>query len=218
MSFQPSAADALSTLVHELSKLPGIGEKSATRLAFHLLNAEKDRVKRLTDALLRAKEKIRLCTRCYTYTEDELCEICVNPLRSRDSICVVERPSDVRAIESSGKFKGTYHVLHGTLSPVDGIGPDQIRLQELLMRVRTWCEPGKNSNGTTEETDLSTKELVLALNPSVEGEATALYVNRLLKPLGLKISKIAYGLPMGGSIEYADRGTLGRALENRTEC
>jgi recombination protein RecR len=200
-----NAADALSTLVHELSKLPGIGEKSATRLAFHLLNADADRVKRLTEALTRAKEKIRLCTRCYTYTEEALCEICVNPLRTNDVICVVERPSDVRAIEASGKFKGTYHVLHGTLSPVEGIGPDQIRLQELLNRVKTW--------------DIVTqKELVLALNPSVEGEATALYISRLLKPLGLKISKIAYGLPMGGSIEYADRGTLGRALENRTEC
>jgi recombination protein RecR len=206
MNFSSStSADALSTLVHELSKLPGIGEKSATRLAFHLLNADADRVKRLTDALTRAKEKIRLCSRCYTYTEDELCEICVNPMRSPDSICVVERPSDVRAIEASGKFKGTYHVLHGTLSPVDGIGPDQIRMQELLSRVRAW-------------NDLAGKEIVLALNPSVEGEATALYVTRLLKPLGLKISKIAYGLPMGGSIEYADRGTLGRALENRTEC
>lgn len=210
MAFQPSAADALSTLVHELAKLPGIGEKSATRLAFHLLNADADRVKRLTDALLRAKEKIRLCSSCFTYTEEELCEICVNPLRSQDSICVVERPSDVRAIEASGKFKGTYHVLHGTLSPVEGIGPDQIRMQELLRRVRSWSE----SNAAT----LGSKEIVLALNPSVEGEATALYVTRLLKPLGLKISKIAYGLPMGGSIEYADRGTLGRAMENRTEC
>jgi len=210
MAFQPSAADALSTLVHELSKLPGIGEKSATRLAFHLLNADADRVKRLTDALLRAKERIRLCGTCFTYTEDERCEICSNPLRSQDSICVVERPSDVRAIEASGKFKGTYHVLHGTLSPVEGIGPEQIRLQELLRRVRAWSEENSAS--------MANKELVLALNPSVEGEATALYVNRLLKPLGLKISKIAYGLPMGGSIEYADRGTLGRAMENRTEC
>lgn len=208
MSFQ-SSADALSTLVHELSKLPGIGEKSATRLAFHLLNADADRVKRLTDALTRAKEKIHLCGRCFTYTEEELCEICVNPLRSPDAICVVERPSDVRAIEASGKFKGTYHVLHGTLSPVEGIGPDQIRLQELLVRVRGWSE---------QDLALTHKELVLALNPSVEGEATALYITRLLKPLGVKISKIAYGLPMGGSIEYADRGTLGRALENRTEC
>jgi recombination protein RecR len=200
-----AASDALSTLVHELSRLPGIGEKSATRLAFHLLNADADRVKRLTDALTRAKEKIHLCSRCFTYTEEELCEICANPLRSPDSICVVERPSDVRAIEASGKFKGTYHVLHGTLSPVEGVGPDQIRVQELLNRVRGWDR-------------LDNKELVLALNPSVEGEATALYVTRLLKPLGLKISKIAYGLPMGGSIEYADRGTLGRALVNSTEC
>lgn len=209
MSFLPSTADALTQLVHELSKLPGIGEKSATRLAYHLLNADSDRVRRLTDALLKAKEKIHLCAQCFTYTESDLCEICVNPLRSQDSICVVERPSDVRALESSGKFKGTYHVLHGTLSPVDGIGPDQIRVQELLRRVRGWMD----TNPT-----LAKKEIVLALNPSVEGEATALYVTRLVKPLGVRLYKIAYGLPMGGSIEYADRGTLGRALENRTEC
>lgn len=205
MSFLPSTADALTQLVHELSKLPGIGEKSATRLAFHLLNADSERVKRLTDSLLRAKEKIRLCSKCFTYTEEDQCEICVNPLRSQDSICVVERPSDVRALESSGKFKGTYHVLHGTLSPVDGIGPDQVRIQELVRRVHAWPE-------------MKNKELVLALNPSVEGEATALYIARLLRPLGIKLCKIAYGLPMGGSIEYADRGTLGRALDNRTEC
>ncbi len=205
MSFLPATADALSQLVHELSKLPGIGEKSATRLAFHLLNADSERVKRLTDALLRAKEKIHLCASCFTYTEGDLCDICLNALRSQDSICVVERPSDVRALEASGKFKGTYHVLHGTLSPVDGIGPDQIRVQELLRRVNRWA-------------DMKGKEIVLALNPSVEGEATALYISRLLKPMGIKLFKIAYGLPMGGSIEYADRGTLGRALENRTEC
>jgi recombination protein RecR len=209
MSFQPSTADALTQLVHELSKLPGIGEKSATRLAYHLLNADADRVRRLTDALLQAKEKIHLCSQCFTYTESDLCEICANPLRLQDAICVVERPSDVRALESSGKFKGTYHVLHGTLSPVDGIGPDQIRVQELLRRVRGWMDVGA---------ELGKKEIVLALNPSVEGEATALYITRLMKPLGVRIYKIAYGLPMGGSIEYADRGTLGRALENRTEC
>lgn len=209
MSFLPSTADALTQLVHELSKLPGIGEKSATRLAYHLLNADADRVRRLTDALLQAKEKIHLCSQCFTYTESDLCEICANPLRSQDAICVVERPSDVRALESSGKFKGTYHVLHGTLSPVDGIGPDQIRVQELLRRVRAWMDTNPS---------LAKKELVLALNPSVEGEATALYITRLVKPLGVRLYKIAYGLPMGGSIEYADRGTLGRALENRTEC
>jgi recombination protein RecR len=209
MSFHPSTADALTQLVHELSKLPGIGEKSATRLAYHLLNADSERVKRLTEALLRAKEKVRLCNSCFTYTEGDVCEICVNPIRSQDAICVVERPSDVRALEASGKFKGTYHVLHGTLSPVDGIGPEQLRVQELLRRVRKWTELSA---------DLSHKEIVLALNPSVEGEATALYITRLLKPLGVRLYKIAYGLPMGGSIEYADRGTLGRALENRTEC
>lgn len=209
MSYLPSTADALTQLVHELSKLPGIGEKSATRLAYHLLNADADRVRRLTDALLQAKEKIHLCSQCFTYTESDLCEICANPLRSQESICVVERPSDVRALEASGKFKGTYHVLHGTLSPVDGIGPDQIRVQELLRRVRHWMD-------TT--ASLDKKEIVMALNPSVEGEATALYITRLVKPLGVRLYKIAYGLPMGGSIEYADRGTLGRALENRTEC
>ncbi len=209
MAFMPSSADALTQLVHELSKLPGIGEKSATRLAYHLLNADTARVKRLTDALLRAKEKIKLCALCYTYTEDELCETCASPLRSQDSICVVERPSDVRALEASGKFKGTYHVLHGTLSPVDGIGPDQIRVQELLRRVQGWVSASPS---------LAHKEVVMALNPSVEGEATALYMTRLLKPLGIRLWKIGYGLPMGGSIEYADRGTLGRALENRTEC
>lgn len=202
-------ADALSQLVHELSKLPGIGEKSATRLAYHLLNADEERVLRLADALVRAKQKIRLCRQCFTYTESELCEICSNPSRSADKVCVVERPSDVRAIEASGKFKGTYHVLHGTLSPVDGIGPEQIKIGGLLERVKSWGFDGG---------DFSSKEITLALNPSVEGEATGLYISRLLKPFGLKLFKIAYGLPMGGSLEYADRGTIGRALDNRTEC
>lgn len=195
-------ADALTQLVHELSKLPGIGEKSATRLAYYLLNADEERVQRLAKALLQAKEKIHLCEQCHTYTELEICDICSNSSRMQDLLCVVERPSDVRSIEASGKFKGTYHVLHGTLSPVDGIGPEQIKLRELVTRV-----------GQT-----GTKEITLALNPSVEGEATALYITRLLKPFGVKIFKIAYGLPMGGSIEYADRGTIGRALDNRTEC
>lgn len=202
-------ADALTQLVHELSKLPGIGEKSATRLAYHLLNANDERVNRLADALLAAKQKIHLCEQCFTYTESALCEICSNPNRSADQICIVERPSDVRAIEASGKFKGTYHVLHGTLSPVDGIGPEQIKLSGLLDRMKA---------ASTSGLELKNKELTLALNPSVEGEATALYITRLMKPFGVKVFKIAYGLPMGGSLEYADRGTIGRALENRTEC
>lgn len=197
-------ADALTQLVHELSKLPGIGEKSATRLAYHLLNADEERVQRLALVLTQAKQKIHLCSKCYTYTENELCEICAGHTRNNESICVVERPSDVRAIEASGKFKGTYHVLHGTLSPVDGIGPEQIKLQELVRRIGESSQP--------------IKEVIMALNPSVEGEATALYITRLLKPFGSKIFKIAYGLPMGGSLEYADRGTIGRAIDNRTEC
>jgi recombination protein RecR len=200
----PEATDSLAALVHELGRLPGIGEKSATRLAFHLLNGDASRVERLAQALLRAKKMVRLCSSCFTYTEHDLCEVCSHPQRSTDTICVVERPSDVRALEASGKFKGRYHVLHGTLSPVDGVGPDHIKAKELLDRIRI-------ENGRV-------KDVTLALNPSVEGEATSLYIQRLLKPLGIRVFKIAYGLPMGGSIEYADRGTLGRALENRTEC
>ncbi len=194
-----ASADALTQLVHELSKLPGIGEKSATRLAYHLLNADDERVQRLTETLLQAKKKIHLCTQCHTYTEENLCEICASSTRSHDQICVVERPSDVRSIEASGKFKGTYHVLHGTLSPVDGISPEQLKIKELLQRLHG-----------------QTPEIILALNPSVEGEATGLYISRLLRNFGVKISKIAYGLPMGGSIEFADRGTIGRAMDNRT--
>lgn len=202
-----SNPDALTQLVHELSRLPGIGEKSATRLAFHLLNADADKVKKLSDALLRAKEKIHLCTSCFTYTETELCEICENPQRNKSRICVVERPSDVRAIEAAGKFKGLYHVLHGTLSPLDGIGPDQIRVKELL----------KRAQALVAIIDENKPEFTLALNPSVEGEATSLYITKLLKTLGFRVYKIAYGLPMGGSIEYADRGTISRAMENRIQ-
>ncbi|MCO5143407.1 MAG: recombination mediator RecR [Oligoflexia bacterium] len=199
--------DALSALVHELSRLPGIGEKSATRLAFHLLNADKEKVFRLADALKNAKEKVHLCSQCYTYTETDLCEICASPVRNGNTICIVERPSDCRAIESSKKYTGLYHVLHGTLSPVEGIGPEQIKVFELIKRI--------NEQKFSEQEN---SEVVLALNPSVEGEATCLYISKLLKPLGIKISRIAYGLPMGGSLEYADRGTIGRAMENRVEC
>lgn len=205
--FNLEQADALTQLVHELSKLPGIGEKSATRLAYHLLNADSERVKRLTEALLRAKANIRLCSSCFTYTETEICEICSDHKRSQDAICIVERPSDVRAVEAAGKFRGSYHVLHGTLSPVEGISPEQLKLDALLRRVDGWIR--ENS---------ANKEVILALNPSVEGEATALYIIRLLRPLGVRVTKIAYGLPMGGSLEYADRTTIGRALDNRVEC
>jgi recombination protein RecR len=198
-----SGADALTTLVHELGKLPGIGEKSATRLAYHLLNADGDQVKSLAEALVRAKTAIKLCGDCQTYTENDLCELCLDSKRERSQICVVERPADVRAIEAAGKFRGLYHVLHGTLSPVDGISPEQLKLKELLARM---------------EKEGAVREIILALNPSVEGEATSLYIQRLLRPFGVKIFKIAYGLPMGGSLEFADRTTIGKAIDNRVEC
>lgn len=201
-----NSTDAFSQLVHELSKLPGVGEKSATRMAYSLISADVERVSLLAKALTDAKEKVKLCNSCLTYTENDICEICVDPSRQHHLICVVERPSDVRAIEMSGKYRGLYHVLHGLLSPVDGVGPDQIRLKELLQRI------------SSEVTQRENAEIILALNPSVEGEATSLYISRLAKPFTVKVSKIAYGLPMGGSIEYADRGTIGRALDNRTNC
>lgn len=205
MTRQP---DALTKLVHELSKLPGIGERSATRLAYHLLNSSEERIRLLSDALLQAKSLTKLCNECFTYTEHDLCELCADTNnRVKNKICVVERPSDSRAIEASGKFRGSYHVLHGTLSPVDGVGPDEIKAKELVARLSKFAAQ-----------DLDQVEITLALNPSVEGEATGLYLTRLLRPLGVKVFKIAYGLPLGGSLEFADRGTIGRALENRSEC
>lgn len=198
--------DALTKLVHELSKLPGIGQKSATRLSYHLLNSEASMVERLSEALLQAKHNTRLCEACFTYTETEVCPICRNSARVETQIAVVERPCDVDAIEATGNFTGRYHVLHGILSPVEGIGPENIRLKELLTRVAKLSE----ENGDV--------EVILALNPSVEGEATSLYIHRILKPFKVKISKIAYGLPMGGALEYADRMTISRAIANRVEC
>jgi recombination protein RecR len=174
-------------------------------LAYYLISSQPERVDALTSALQNAKAKVKLCAQCFTYTENTVCETCARSDRLSKQICVVDRPSDVRAIEASGKFKGTYHVLHGLLSPVDGVGPEQIKVTELLKRMQSWDS-------------MDGAEVILALNPSVEGEATALYITRLLKPFHIKISKIAYGLPMGGSLEYADRGTIGRALDNRTEC
>ena len=197
--------DALQQLIHELSKLPGIGEKSATRLAYHLLHSEQEDVQRLATVLMRAKQQTKLCNECFTFTEREQCSICASNARQKNSIRVVDRPSDVSAIESSGKFQGVYHVLHGVLSPIDGIGPEQLKMKELLARVQLLP-------------DFNAVEIILALNPSVEGEATALYLTRVFKPIGIKLSKIAYGLPMGGILEYADRMTIAQALENRMQC
>jgi recombination protein RecR len=205
----PQNQDPVSKLIFELSKLPGIGEKTATRLAYHILKQDEGYARALSDALLAAKQKIRLCRQCYTFTDGDVCRICANTERDHGLICVVERPSDVFSIEQSASFKGVYHVLHGALSPLDGIGPDELKIRELLGRLH----PGQEGSHDPAQV----RELILATNPSVEGEATALYLARLIRPLGLRITKLASGLPVGGMIEYADRQTLGKALENRME-
>jgi recombination protein RecR len=191
----------LSKLVFELSKLPGIGEKSATRLAYYILNQDASYSESLANALREAKTKLRYCNECFNFSENDKCEICADDKRDHLQICVVERPSDVTPIEKTGTYRGVYHVLHGLLSPMDGIGPEDLKMRSLFVRLR--------------EKDV--KEVIFALNPSVEGEATSLYLSRLLKPVGIRISQVAYGIPFGGTIEFTDRQTLGKALENRVE-
>jgi recombination protein RecR len=191
----------LSKLIFELSKLPGIGEKTATRLAYYILNQDAAYSDALAAALTEAKTKLKYCVECFNFSENEKCEICVDPKRDHLQICVVERPSDVTPIEKTGSYRGVYHVLHGLLSPLDGIGPEDLKMRQLFVRLK--------------EKEIA--EVVFALNPSVEGEATTLYLSRLLKPIGIRLSQVAYGIPFGGTIEFTDRQTLGKALENRTE-
>lgn len=191
---------SISRLINEFSKLPGIGRKTAERLAFYILKEESRVAKGLAEALLDVKSSMKFCKICYNITENEICAICKNTHRNKNIICVVEEPRDIWAIEKSGTYDGVYHVLMGTLSPLDGIGPDDLRIRELLQRVR------KN------EVD----EVILATNPNVEGDATALYISRLIKPLGTPVTKIASGLPVGGDLEYADAVTLSKALAGRT--
>lgn len=192
-------SDPVTKLILEFSKLPGIGEKTAMRLAYHVLKTDDMTVRALSDALLSAKVKVRFCEECHTFTEHNVCATCLNSSRKKDFICVVEKPADAMAVENSGRFNGVFHVLHGVLSPLDGVGPEQLRIRELVARI------GRNGVG----------EVVLALNPTVEGEATVVYLSKLLKPLGVKVSKIAQGIQVGGVLEYTDRQTIGRALENR---
>ena len=201
----PSSADPVSKLIFELSKLPGIGEKTATRLAYHVLKQDVSYARALADALVQAKEKIGHCSVCFTFTDQDPCRICASAERDAGVICVVERPSDVFSVEQSGTFKGRYHVLHGVLSPLDGVGPEELRIRELLGRIQ-------GAQGAD-----PVSEVILATNPSVEGEATAIYLGRLLQPLGVRVTQLAYGLPVGGQLEYTDRQTIGRALENRKE-
>lgn len=191
----------LDRLIQALKRLPGVGEKTATRYAFHILNASAEEIQDLVDIIADVKQKLRLCSTCFHLTDEDPCAICSDPKRDATRLLVVETPLDLMAVEKAGTFRGIYHVLHGALSPLDAIGPDDIRLTELLKRVRA----GKFS------------EVILALNPTVEGEATATYIRDRLKDAGVQVSRIAYGIPIGGSLEYTDPLTLSRALDNRKE-
>ena len=191
-------ADPIRRLVQELSRLPGIGEKTATRLAFHLVRGNRQQVHDLAQALMDVTDKIRLCSVCMNMTEADPCVTCSDGRREADMICVVATPSDLIAIDRGGHFRGRYHVLHGLLSPLEGIGPDDIRVAELVRRL-----------------DGSVREVIIATSPSVDGEATAMYVARVVKPLGVKVSRIATGLPVGGELEYSDQATIARALAGR---
>lgn len=194
-------APPIARLLEELERLPGVGPKSAQRIAYFILRSDEEVAGRLAEALLEVKRSIHFCPQCFDFAEADLCEVCADPERDASLICVVEEPRDVVAIERTGEFRGLYHVLGGVISPMDGIGPEQLRVRELLDRV---------SSGVV-------TEVIVATNTNVEGETTALYLARMLKPLGLRVTRIASGLPVGGDLEYADEVTLGRALEARRE-
>jgi recombination protein RecR len=198
----------LARLIQELSKLPGVGEKSAARLAFHMLKGKRDDVFRLAESIGRLRQEMGLCDRCFGFSEVQAqkeegtqSDVCRNSDREDDKICVVEEPADMIAVEKSQEYRGQYHVLHGTISPLDGVGPDALRIKELLERLR----------------DNVVKEVIVATNPTMDGEATALYLSKVIKPLGVSVTRIARGLPMGGDLEYTDAVTLGKALEGRRE-
>jgi recombination protein RecR len=202
------AADPIRRLVQELSRLPGIGEKTATRLAFHLVRGNRQQVLDLAQALTDVTDKIRLCSICMNMTEQDPCTLCSDPRRESETICVVATPSDLIAIDRGGHFRGRYHVLHGLLSPLEGIGPDDIRVAELVRRLGGGVAAGGEGVPPV-------REVIIATSPSVDGEATAMYVARVLKPLGVKVSRIATGLPVGGELEYSDQATIARALAGR---
>ena len=191
----------LAQLIEHFRALPGIGAKTAVRLADHVLEMEPAKAQALAQAILEAQEKIGYCSTCFNLTDQDPCQICASEKRDHSIICVVEQPQDVAAMERMRDYQGVYHVLHGALSPLEGVGPDQLRIKELLARLM----------------DNTVKEVIMATNPSVEGEATAMYLAKLLKPLGIRVTRIAHGLPMGGDLEYADEVTLAKAMENRRE-
>jgi recombination protein RecR len=191
----------LQKLVEQFERLPGIGSKSAQRLAYFVLNMPKEQARVFSEAIIDAHEKIRRCSVCCNFSDQETCPVCRSAVRDKTTICVVETPRDAAAIEGTGEYKGVYHVLHGVISPLNGMGPDQLCIKQLLARM--------NSG--------EVQEVIMATNPTVEGEATAMYLSRLLKPLGVRITRLAYGIPVGGDLEYADDVTLARALEGRSE-
>lgn len=190
---------ALQKLIDQFQKMPSVGAKSAQRMAFYVLGLTEDEAREFSASIIEAHEKIHKCSVCCNLTENELCNVCDNPARDRSVICVVEDPRDVVAIEKTHEYKGTYHVLHGAISPMNGIGPEQLTIKELLSRMNTD----------------EVQEVIMATNPTVEGEATAMYISRLLKPMGVKVTRLAYGVPVGADLEYADEITLLRALEGR---
>ncbi len=190
---------ALGNLIEQFERIPGIGHKSAQRMAFYVLNMPEDAAEKFANSILDAKKKIHQCSICCNLTEDELCWICKNEARDKSTVCVVEDPRDVMAIERTHEFGGRYHVLHGAISPMSGIGPDQLTIKQLLQRLE------------------GVDEVIMATNPTVEGEATAMYISRLLKPMGIRTTRLAYGVPVGADLEYADEVTLSRAMEGRRD-
>ncbi len=192
---------SFSKLIDVFRKMPGVGNKSAVRMAYYILSLPKSEVDDMIATISAAKEKIGYCSLCQNTTEQEVCEICSNPKRDKSVICVVEQPKDVVALEKTREYYGTYHVLHGCISPMDSIGPEDIKIKELLARVA----------------DEEVKEVIMAISPSIEGEATTMYISKLLKPFDIKVTRIAYGIPVGGDLEYADQVTLAKAIEGRRE-
>lgn len=191
----------LENLVEQFEKMPGIGHKTAQRLAYYVLNLSKTQAEELAGAVLDAHTKIHYCSKCCNLTDKELCPVCASPLRDNSVICVVETPRDATAVENTHEFKGVYHVLHGAISPLNDVGPDNLTIKQLVERLY----------------DDTVKEVIMATNPTVEGDATALYISKLLKPMGVKVTRLAYGIPVGGDLEYADEYTLAKALEGRNE-
>ena len=191
----------LTELINQFERLPGIGKKTAQRLAYSILEQPPERAQKFAEALVNAREKIHFCKECQALTDLDVCQICSDPARDKSVICVVEEPRDVMAFERTREYRGLYHVLHGVISPLDGIGPDQLRIKELMARLASG----------------EVNELIMATNPTVEGEATSSYLSRMVKPLGIKVTRLAYGIPVGGDLEYADEFTLARALEGRNE-